>query len=433
MADRPRRAAEGGDMTADNQPLRRRTRAHLQHARDAFVAIRYGDLDRLDRYFVLILPIVFASFFILPKTPQRTAIYVTCLLPMVLYLRPAVVHAVRREPVWWLTIGLCALWLVSVGWSATRTHESVFDAVRIGLTVALFVHAGIWLAIQGKLPDRRILSVLLLTAGLVGAVTIVLAVLPGYDMTEEGRLIGFGWAGHPGIGGDIYAFAGLIALVGLTQARRQSPGTILLCVVTLAVCTFYTVLSESRGAALAFVVAALLCVTLARPRHVLTLAAIVALTGLTASAAGFVDFETWITRGASHRLDIWADALAKIAANPVLGLGAADVTVLDTGEKTFNSAHNIFLAMALDLGAIGLALFIALTGLAFWRAWTIFRAGRGALLLTWLVFAYAVMMLHTQTILLMPAREWLIFWLPLLLLVQEHAACRGTTNPIVRR
>jgi O-antigen ligase len=109
------------------------------------------------------------------------------------------------------------------------------------------------------------------------------------------------------------------------------------------------------------------------------------------------------------------------------------VTVLDTGAKTFNSAHNIFIAMALDLGAIGLVLFIALTGLAVWRAWTILRAGRGALLLTWLVFAYTVMMLHTQTILLMPAREWLIFWLPLLLLVQEHAACRETTNPMVRR
>ena len=406
-------------MTPLGPGLRRRAQTSLDRAKHNVAAVLSGDLDRLDRYMAFILPLVFASFFVLPKTPQRTLIYLTCLLPMVLYVRPAVFRAVRREPVWWLTTGLCALWLASVAWSANLTHESVFDTVRVGLAVALFVHASIWLALQGKLPHRRILTAILATAAIFGTLTILLALLPGWEMSQDGRLVGFGWAGHAGIGGDIYAFAGLIALAGLTETRDRRRAGLLTAV--LVMCAFYTVLSESRGAVLAFASAAFVCTVLARPRHVLTLAGVLALAGLGAQASGLVDLGTWIARGASHRIDIWLDALAKVAANPVLGLGAADVTPIDAGAVSFNSAHNIFVAMAMDLGALGLALFTALSALAVWRAWTIFRAGRGALLLTLLAFAYGVMLLHTQTVLLMPAREWLIFWLPLLMLVQEHA------------
>lgn len=416
-------------MTMSNRPVVQKAQTFLGRAKNSIVAVLRGDLGRLDRYFVFLLPLVFASFFLLSKTPQRTLIYLTCLLPMLLYLRPTVFRVVRREPVWWLATGLCALWIVSVAWSGEITTESVFDTVRIGLAVALFVHGGIWLALQRKLPQQRILNALLLTAAAMGTLTVTLALVPGTETASGRRLTGFGWAGHSGIGGDIYAFVGLIALVALTEARGNEPRRIVPLALLFGLCAFYAVLTESRGAVLALVAGALVCVALSRPKHVLTVIAAVGVAGIAAYAGGFVDFASWIDRGSSRRIGIWIDSLAKFAENPILGLGAADVTLLEVGSATFNSTHNIFIAMMVDLGALGLAVFLALTALAVWRAWLVFRAGRGALLLTLLAFSYTVMMLHTQTVLLMPAREWLIFWLPLLLLVQQYAVGRGDTAP----
>ena len=366
------------------------------------------DRQRLDRYVALAITVVFASLYVLGKE-GRILFYFICLLPMVLYLRPAVIREVSGNWYWRLSIALCALWLVSIAWSGdSATWESVYDAGRIGIQLAVFTTAAIAVAVRGHLQERRLLDCIAMAAGITGAVVLALAWHP--MMYWEGtRLSGFGWAIHPGIGGDIYAFAGLVALVRVmddSDRRRR-----ILAAAVVAVCFTFVVLSESRGSVLALLGGLMALGLVRKPWMILGVLGATAGVAVLASALGAIDFGQWIARGPTHRVDIWQQTLARILAHPLLGAGAA--APLEVASH--NSAHNIFLSVQYNMGVPGSLLFLALTLLAFGHGWTLARRGQ-PLYFTLLAFGYAVMLTHTQTVFIELSREWLIFWLPIVLL-----------------
>jgi O-antigen ligase len=70
------------------------------------------------------------------------------------------------------------------------------------------------------------------------------------------------------------------------------------------------------------------------------------------------------------RIRIWMQGLASLRQNPLLGVGAgAYVTVTGAGGGKAYVAHNTFISVAVELGLVGLALYLAYIYMLFRAAW----------------------------------------------------------------
>lgn len=90
--------------------------------------------------------------------------------------------------------------------------------------------------------------------------------------------------------------------------------------------------------------------------------------------------------GLPERLEIWSRALNIIADFPLFGAGLGCFEVIVglmyplflVQRGTVSHAHNLFLQVAVDLGLLGLAAYLALLGMAFHRASVAYRAFVGS-------------------------------------------------------
>jgi O-antigen ligase len=82
------------------------------------------------------------------------------------------------------------------------------------------------------------------------------------------------------------------------------------------------------------------------------------------------------------RLQIWSDTLKMLRDRPIFGSGLrAYETVMQAyvapGHKPELYPHNLFLAMWVELGLLGLIAFVVLLGLLLWRGWTAYAKAHG--------------------------------------------------------
>jgi len=106
--------------------------------------------------------------------------------------------------------------------------------------------------------------------------------------------------------------------------------------------------------------------------------------------------EEYDARGlAAARLEIWAKGVKLFFEHPVLGVGAGGFETAEGlshgGEGKWNAAHNSFLQIAVDLGVVGLILFVALLRRAVRDCRELARrASEASDLEAWLWLAYGV-------------------------------------------
>lgn len=266
-----------------------------------------------------------------------------------------------------------------VGWSALGIYWSAQPAATIRRVVTLaqlLVFA--WLMTEYCRDRSKLL--LLLQAFVLGncvAFGVTLANALGSDFTgfrDVGRF-------------DANEFAAVLALgipmAALIAAERRMG---FLHVVNLAypvIAVFGVVLAASRGGLVTCLVALLVVpfsmTQLPAPRRVALLLGVVAALGLSFAFAPRVFPELYrnldrlagtadeLAGGTlTGRTTIWAETLQVFWESPLVGVGAGAARhALASGEFGRNVvAHNVFLAVAADTGAVGLLLFLALIGVA---------------------------------------------------------------------
>ncbi|MCR8922120.1 O-antigen ligase family protein [Dasania sp. GY-MA-18] len=114
-----------------------------------------------------------------------------------------------------------------------------------------------------------------------------------------------------------------------------------------------------------------------------------------------------LSRGSSHRYEIWAEAWHMIQGNFWLGIGLGERPGITA--RGFAHAHNLYLNIWLTTGVFGLLLFLLAVG------WVVARAIRRPLnkvagCLTAMVFFLAAMMTDSQQLINSPNEAWLCFW-----------------------
>jgi O-antigen ligase len=337
--------------------------------------------------------LTFASFFgVLSGSPELSPIRLagvvlalTWLAGVALASRPRPQLA-GKHPLGVYVLALFLAWAAfSVLW-ATDSHAVVTDVSRFGANLLLFPIA--FAAVRRRSHAFAVAAAFV--AGAIASTLYGVATVPNSSDVE--RLTG-------GVGDANELAAALVAAAALAAglaaaARRGIERTAALAAV--AICSAGVLMTLSRSGLAALAVAIAVGLVIARPWRravvaigvLVALAAVVYLGGIaTTQERGRVT----TIEGGSGRSDLWTVASRMVQDRPVTGVGAGnfrrasphyliaepgaikrDEFVLETPKQV----HNAYLQLLAELGAIGLALFLAVVGFGTActaRAWSIFR------------------------------------------------------------
>jgi O-antigen ligase len=298
---------------------------------------------------------------------------------------------------------LLLVWgVVSLAW-AQGNHLG--ERIKIPLQIASFVVGWLcWVKWRGEVAAQTLLRWSAYALAL-GALAAIIAT-PWRVMDFPGRIIGFAMLDGPNLSGYVMG-AAAVWLYQLPPARRGEQVLWLACLACLLV---FCAMTESRGTWLAVFVSMLVLPVL-QPRRANMALAI----GALAAAAAVIVIARHLleARGQSHRLEIWHQAEAMIAAHPWRGLGLDTPYTISIGTETWTHSHNLFTNLAIELGVPALLLWVAIWIAVAWRGWQCRSLPLGRVVLAIWVFSTIALQLDGPALLLSPRPEWLLTWLPL--------------------
>lgn len=311
-------------------------------------------------------------------------------------------QALRKQPGLWICVLALLLWCaISLAWSTAE------DGAREGkrlVYILLFLLAFPLLAQAGVERVSRLLQLgggLLALAALISIVQFY--VVAGNPLVT--RIEGIGEISHPILGAYVIAAAVLWLLYSFPSQR----GMQLAWALALACLGAFVVFSQSRGAALALVVAVVLAPLWFRNRSSGLFAVLAA---LATGVAFYLMFELIMLRGSSYRPEIFHAAVQMIREHPVGGLGLGAFYRVEAVGLEFDHTHNMFTHIAVELGLPGMLLWLGVwlcTLVAILRARdTLF----GKILLVFWVYSTLAMQFDAASLTATPRAEWFISWLP---------------------
>ena len=220
---------------------------------------------------------------------------------------------------------------------------------------------------------------------------------------------------------------GIFALLAAFFVMRF-PGRGLNWVFILSIVAFICVawFGQSRTAFTALIIALLTLVSLMQKnKRLLCLAALAVLTGLLFLAFPEV-VDQLFERGPGLRPLIWAAVLDEAQSAPVFGHGLASTLSVGISGYTFETAHNAFLMLFWQGGAVGVMIFLLLLVVAFRHAWSLGQQQSDFSIFCILIFAVCTMMTGVDTIIERPRDQWMLFWFPLALLLSYQSGASRT-------
>jgi O-antigen ligase len=132
----------------------------------------------------------------------------------------------------------------------------------------------------------------------------------------------------------------------------------------------------------------------------------------------------WLNRMGdySFRPGIWEQVLVDMQSYWWFGHGYLIDPHVQAYDKLFDHAHNSYLATLRDGGLLGLALLVAILGLAALWAWRLYRQRGERIYLALLLYGMTSIAMDYDRLLLHPREIWLFFWLPVAFIMATYPA-----------
>jgi O-antigen ligase len=192
------------------------------------------------------------------------------------------------------------------------------------------------------------------------------------EMREGGTM---GYAGSNGLAAFEAQFSTFLMGMACFEKRWRPRLAYVSLVAFSALCCMYAL---SRGGYVAFL-AGFLFIGIAKQRILLLLLAVFAVTWASVVPGAVVarvnmtyDENGELEDSAQVRVRLWEDAVTLIQANPVIGSGYDTYRFMNR-VREYQDTHNIYLKILVETGFVGLALFVWLLGMSFWRGFLLFR------------------------------------------------------------
>ncbi|MGA8489259.1 MAG: O-antigen ligase family protein [Terriglobales bacterium] len=307
-----------------------------------------------------------------------SAIYLTAWVLMQRGCPKGFLGVVRRDKLLFL---LVALTMVSVSWSDDPAFTFRRSVALMGTT--LF---GVYFARRYSLSDQlRLLSHVFLSAAILSPVFV--AILPHYGLADP--MFGYAWQGIYGHKNGLGAAMALGVVVFIFRAVSDRQKSLRWWgAVGLALFLLWMSHSSTGLVACAFTVSALIFSPALRwtfRKAVLFFLGVGLLaTGVVLWAINHMAFVlSMVSRDSSFtgRTTVWLVSVAMIARHPWIGYGyneawpsyGSDIVARLTGLPGMSHAHNAVLNLWLDLGLMGVVVFILQYFKSLWRAVVVVR------------------------------------------------------------
>ena len=309
--------------------------------------------------------------------------------------------------------GMLALWgwaLLSLSW--TEAIEPVREFKRI---IYSFLFINFFIIVVPLFVEQELIRLLRSFAyglSLISAISILNFYIVDVRPWHE-RIVGIGLFDHPILG----AYAIGVALVWLVYWTVGEFGEVSIRknfveFLVLVPLVFFVVLSQSRGAYISIAVALLSKPLWSGNRWdwIVTFILVVAL-----GAFSIFFFDVIEQRGLSFRPQIFIESLHMITQHPWLGLGVgADYSIyIPEMNRFFDHSHNMFTHIGIQLGILGMLLWLGVWCSVFYVGWRNKNTNIGRGLLGLWVYSSAAMQFDAASFWSTPRPEWMISWLPL--------------------
>lgn len=385
------------------------------------------------RLIFMILPLGFIAhiagmLFITDGSRHTTISNATFFIPALIlcfFDRPLRKSLISRK---YLYVGLMLAFTVIIAMTNSNSENSASLQLKKSLYVILYL-ASISLLIRKGIMEACLNSLFVLSGiTAVSSIIVQAAVQDSNIFLSDFRLYSLGYKDfadfkNPVVAALYYGFFGVYGFAQLLTKPHPRSKNLLFsaCIIGLSLyvyCTF------ARGVWLGYGLA--LCVTAVlhhshRTKKWLIVAAVITL----AVAIGLRPvLEDQYSRGLSLRDVIWKEWLERIEEFGIVGAGAGQrFEICLTSDQCFSQAHNLFLQFFYEYGVIGIALMVAMLLSTFCqsldrRHWRIPLAQTG---LPLLIFCIVTAMFNYHTVLNRPGVYWMIFWLPIGIILSTQA------------
>ncbi|MDP3816324.1 O-antigen ligase [Pseudomonas sp.] len=369
--------------------------------------------------------------FITDGSRYTTIVNLMLFLPALL----AVVLSWSRIDSWQrpLCMALLALlaWVLIVALFNEGSEDGRLRWLRVTLYAWLYLMA-ISLVMQNRRVWQWLLVAVVLVAGLCAWGSLVQALYVEQHGLEYRafRIFTWGWRGLADFGNPIVAalYFGVGALVAAHLVVSARGIIRWLCLVALVGMLAYQYFTYSRGVWVGVLAGLATLGWFVLSRRLLVIAIVVAtpmavLILLLLGRAGGLEM--------SYRDAIFGSWLSQLDTFWLWGAGAgADANIcIAAAKRCFNQAHSLYLQFFFEYGLPGLLLLLTLIGLLLHRGWRYrLQDSMAPLGLAMMVFTLVVAIANFYVIFLRPGVFWMVFWLPVGILLAVSATPRGSAK-----
>jgi O-antigen ligase len=295
------------------------------------------------------------------------------------------------------------------------------DWFRLGqkLTISIYLLSFITITYFLVHWNRVLFERMLLLCILIAAAAALISLVVFYrDNTFPGtRLVGMGALSNVNEFTNVYGVFGLLAM-GFALRARLLPCRLLLFL-AIAIFISYAWFGQSRTAFVSMIIVLVTQagMTLERKRSFYTTIAALLVFGATLAVVFPDAIEQAFLRGMGLRPQIWEGIWSEARLAPIFGHGLTSDISVKVGRNVFETTHNAYLQAFWHGGAIGLGLLLLLLLVALRQAFSLGHRGGDYTVFCMLLFAACTMMTGVDTLIDRPRDQWMLFWLPLALLL----------------
>ena len=384
------------------------------------------DRARLKHVYPYALLLVFAVFhcgyFFMSEYSDHYRLFGRLVFPLGLFTLFAAFRQLRDSRLFrWLLAYMLYL-LCTAFWAAEM------DWYRLGQKATISVYLVTLLAITCYLVNwnarlfERFIRFLVLLAAFAAACNMIYFYADAENLFPTTRLWLHGSLTNPNEFSNIYGVFAILAMGWALRAEslaKALPGGLAALMALLLIW-----LGQSRTAFIALLLALLALTLLSSRGRRLThwIIGLVSIAGLSLALLMPEVIEEAMLRGTSFRPEIWLEIWRHALEAPLFGHGLTPkVAVQFENVRLFETAHNAYLQVFWQGGLLGLGLFLAVLASALRLAWQLGSQEGDMTILCILLFTMMVMLTGVDTLIERPRDQWILFWLPISLLLATES------------
>ena len=395
-----------------------------EHAERAFILSENAELtfsDYLRRAFPFLLlaayGIFLCSYFIFNDYSKPYQFYARVVFILSLFVVAGSIREIWKHPLSQTIAVYIAYLLLSGFWSEPLDWYRLGQKTTVAVNIISFIAVTHFLVHWNHILFNRMLQAVILFAAMAAAVSII--VFYGHNPFPEARLHPIGSLTNINEFSNVYGVFALLATFFIMRVPGRTLKSLFLLSIVIFICVMWFGQSRTASASLAITLLCFLGLTSKTKRllYITTFAIFCSFLFLSFPEA----LDQAIRRGQGLRPLIWAAVWDEAKSTPFFGQGFISTVSVEVAGHIFETAHNAFLQLFWQGGAVGVMIFLLLLAVAFRHAWSHGQQQGDFSVFCILLFAVCTMITGVDTLIDRPRDQWLLFWFPLALLLSYQS------------